>query len=242
MICLSFDTDHVDEARMREFLGRVEVFGRATFFCTSRYECLEDLDAELCGHPYLDEDRSWLDVLRATRSEFPDALGWRSHSCVYSHLLGVQLAAEGYVYTSTQAELGRESPKPFREPWGLWQVPIYYMDNLDFSVPRFWPAIGHTPFRPELIEAALNGDGVFVFDFHPVHLLLNSPSAEWYLEHREAFARGVRLDEVRYAGYGANDFYDELHSAMRTAGIPSHALIDSIRLEPEKLILAHGDA
>jgi hypothetical protein len=228
VICLSFDTDHVDDARLREFLELVQLPGRATFFCTQRFACLEATGHELCAHPYLEPGGDWDAVLATARSDFPDATGWRSHSCVYSHMLGLRLAHEGYVYASTQAELGRPAPQPYREAWGLWQVPIYYMDNLDFSLPRFWDEPGHVPFAGELIDRALANDGVYVFDFHPVHVLLNSPHAEWYLSRREALAGGAPLTDVRYDGYGAGSFLDELCARLRAAGAESHALREAV--------------
>ena len=60
-----------------------------------------------------------------------------------------------------------------------------------------------------------------MFDFHPVHLLLNSTSAEAYLERRDAFRAGAPLDALRCPGYGTRNFYDDLCAAMREAGVES---------------------
>jgi hypothetical protein len=231
VICLTFDTDHVDEARMAEFLELAPIPGRATFFCTQRYACLDETGHELSGHPFLEPGGDWGAELRRMRELFPDATGWRSHSCVYSHMLGVLLAQDGYAYASTQTEIGRAGGRPYREAWGLWQLPIYYMDNSDFSTPRFWPGREHAPFSPLLIETATANDGVYVFDFHPVHLLLNSPSAEWYLSRREAFAAGDELAGLRFDGYGAFDFYEDLCAEMAAADLRSRTLADAVAAE-----------
>ena len=226
MICLSFDTDHVDEARMREFLELVPLAGRGTFFCTRPYAALDGSGHELCPHPLLPPGGDWDAELAAKRREFPEAEGWRSHSCVYSHQLAERLARDGYTYASTVDALGRCGLAPVREAWGLWQIPIFYMDNLDFSTSRFWPGEEHRPFAPELLEAAFSGDGVYVFDFHPVHLLLNSPSAEWYLRRRDAFVAGEDLGALRFEGYGTRSFYDDLCARMAEAGAESQAMRD----------------
>jgi hypothetical protein len=173
MICLSFDTDHVDEARMREFLATVPVPGAGTFFCTHRYEAL-GAPHELCPHPYLPDGADWDAELTSMRAAFPEARGWRAHSCVYSHMLAQRIAADGYAYASAYDQLGRVGLEPNREAWGVWHLPIYYMDNLDFSHGRFWPEGTHRPFDGDLITAALAHEGIHVFDFHPVHLLLIS--------------------------------------------------------------------
>ena len=228
MICLSFDTDHIDDSRMREFVDTVPVPGAGTFFCTQRYEALS-APHELCPHPYLPEGAEWDSELAAMRAEFPEARGWRAHSCVYSHMIAQRIAADGYVYASAFDQFGRVGIEPSREAWGVWHLPIYYMDNLDFSHERFWPGGTHRPFERALIDAALTHDGIHVFDFHPVHLLLNSNSAGAYLERRDAFVAGEPLDDLRCTGYGTRNFYDDLCAAMREAGVDSTSMHDALR-------------
>ncbi len=228
MICLSFDTDHMDEARMREFLATVAVPGAGTFFCTQRYEAL-GAPHEICPHPYLPEGGDWDAELGMMRATFPEARGWRAHSCVHSHLLAERIARDGYLYASSYDQLGRVGPEPNREAWGIWHFPIFYMDSLDFSLGRFWPGKTHRPFEPSLIETALADDGVYVFDFHPVHLMLNSTSAEAYFERRDAFKAGEPLDGLRCPGYGSRNFYDDLCAAMREASVDSMAMLDALR-------------
>jgi hypothetical protein len=239
VICLSFDTDHVDDARMREFVETVPVPGSGTFFCTQRYEAL-GVPHELCPHPYLPEGGDWDAELEAMRAVFPEARGWRAHSCVYSHLLAQRIAADGYVYASAYDQLGRAGGEPSREAWGVWHLPIYYMDNLDFSYGRFWPGADHRPFDPRLIEAAVATDGVHVFDFHPVHLMLNSTSAEAYFERRDAFVAGAPLADLRCAGYGTRSFYDDLCAAMRDAGTESTSMYDALRARVGEAALGEG--
>ena len=224
MISITFDTDHVDERLMVEFLERTRIAGSATFFCPEPYEVLEQTNHERCAHPFLDHTTDWDAELRRAREFFPDAVGFRSHSCVYSHAIALRLGSENYLYASTQDALGERWLTPRREAWGIWQLPIFYMDTLDFSTLRFWPHVEHRPFAPELIETALDEPGLYVFDFHPVHLLLNSPTAEWYLARRDELLAGAPLDEVRYPGPGAADFFALLTSRMEDGGIESVSL------------------
>lgn len=227
MICFSFDTDHLDEARMEEFLELVPVPGTATFFCTQDYRCLEGTEHELGPHAFLPPGGDWDAELTAKRKAFPRAIGWRSHSCVFSHMLAEQLAELGYRYVSTHDEPGRKAPLPYRQAWGLWHVPIHYMDNLDFSAQRFWRD-APMPFSPVVIESALAGDGVYVFGFHPIHLMLNSPDAETYFLLRERWRCGEAVSDLRFKGYGTHSFYEDLLEAMDSAGIPSVSIAEAL--------------
>jgi hypothetical protein len=228
MICLSFDTDHLDEERMREFLAGVKIPGEATFFCTQVYRGLEATPHELCPHPTLGPGEDWGPLLDEARSEFPQARGFRAHNCVHSHLLALELSQRGYLYTSAHGGWDGSTASPYREAWGIWHLPIYYMDNLDFSFSRHWPGTDHRPFARELLEAAVNGEGVYVFDFHPIHLMLNSVSAEAYLSRRDAFLAGEEVDRLRCDGYGARDHYDELVAMMGERRLASVAMRSAV--------------
>lgn len=221
MICLSFDTDHLDEARMKEFLSYVKIPGTGTFFCTQRYRCLDSAHHELAPHPCLVAGRLWDDELQTMRASFPKAVGWRSHSCIYSHLLSEWVGRNGYQYVSTADNLGQPGIKPIREAFGTWQMPIYYMENLDFSDSRFWGARAKAPFDRQKIDLAMKNQGLFVFDFHPVHLMLNTPSYEFYAAARDDFKKGLPLTQLRYDGVGAHSFYVELVETMSRAGVES---------------------
>ena len=128
---------------------------------------------------------------------------------MYSHLIAVTLTELDFRYASTQPAAG-PAPRPFREPWGVWQVPIFYMDNADFSGARWWRGEAATPFDEQLLEASAADDGVYVYAFHPVHILLNTPTSDYYLDRREAFVAGVDLESLRYDGYGTADFFERV--------------------------------
>ncbi len=228
MITLTFDTDHMSEARMAAFLDEVPIPGRATIFCTQRYACLEGTHHELAPHPYLGESSDWSRELSSMRQMLPHARSWRSHSCVYSHIVAEWVGKNGYECVSTQDRLYQKGNMPIRETFGVWQFPIYYMDNLDFSDQRFWGRAGRRPFEFGLIETALKEPGHYVFDFHPIHLLLNSPNFEFYAAAREGFKSEEGIASLAFSGYGVRNFYNDLIIAMRATGQISGSLCESV--------------
>ena len=230
MISLSFDTDHMNEARMEEFLAEVKWPGGGTFFCTHPYRCLNRDRFELAPHPFLTGDRDWLAELKTKREEFPKAVGWRAHSCVFSHTLAEWISCNGYVYASTHDCFGLQGIRPNQHLWGIWHVPIYYMDNLDFSRTRFSPSSKVQPFARSLIETACSSDGFYVFDFHPIHLVLNTPNPEWYMAKRAAFLAGEPVASLCYRGYGARSFFDDLVLAMREMACDSLPIVEGLRV------------
>jgi hypothetical protein len=243
-ISISFDTDHMSEDRMKEFLVRCQFPGEATYFCTQPYRSLELTKSELAPHPYLGKSSDWLLELRGKRTEFPQAEGWRSHSCVFSHIIAEWLAFNGYVYASTHDAFGETGLKPCLGMWGIWQIPIYYMDNLDFSQSRFWPSGNRAVLSKEVISRALSQPGSYVFDFHPIHLLLNTPDPATYMAARSRFLAGEDLRKLRHPGRGADTFFCDLIEAMERKNFKSTAMLDALlTFEPnaKQLTLEKGD-
>jgi hypothetical protein len=231
MICLSLDTDRMSDERMAEFLELEPFPGAGTFFCTQPYPSLEARSHELAPHAFLGDQNDWDTELSEKRNEFPDAVGWRSHSCVFSHILAEKIAAMGYRYVSIHDDPGVVAPQPVKHAWGLWHLPIYYMDNLDFSANRFW-GDGSTPFDTNLFSPSFNDDGIYVWAFHPIHIMVNSPGPEEYFARREAFEAGAPLGDVRYDGYGTADYFRDLCDAMSAGRVSSvtmeHALAATV--------------
>ena len=243
-ISISFDTDHLSEQRMMEFLDQSSFPGGATFFCTQPYQALDKIRAEVAPHPYLGKNIDWLVELRRKREEFPQAEGWRPHSCVFSHIIAEWLAFNGYLYASTHDAFGETGLRPSLGMWGVWQIPIYYMDNLDFSQARFWPSANRPIMSKELITRALDRPGSYVFDFHPIHLLLNTPDPETYMAARSRFVVGEDTKKLRHTGRGAYTFFCDLIEAMERKNFKSTSILDALlafKPDARELVLEKGE-
>lgn len=232
MICLSFDTDHMTAEGIREFIRRYPLPGRATFFQHRRFEELETSNHEVCPHPLINDLNQWQDAIKQITDGMPSRpVGIRSHSCVYSHMIGIGLNSLGYKYASNVDRLFESGLEPYRQPWGIWELPIYYMDSMDFWFLNNWRGLRHLPFDPKVIRTALENDGLYVFDIHPVHVALNSNSPEQYARVKNRIlSEGISPFELRSQGRGAGDFFEELCEAMERAGVRSHTCLEALQL------------
>jgi hypothetical protein len=243
MICLSFDTDHLNERRLMDFLETHPFPGRATIFCHQPFDCLSDLEHELAPHPCLAEGADWLSELAEKRQMLPAATGWRSHSCVFSHILARWLGENGYQYVSVDERFGEAGIWPTRHPLGaIWQLPVYYMDTFDISRQRFWTGSDVRPFDPALIDKALRADGIHVFDFHPIHVMLNTPDPEFYFAARERYRAGEPIESLRYNGYGVGVFLQALCEQMRAENAESVPLAEALAVHLAKLNLTNRNS
>ena len=153
MICLTFDTDYMSEKDMELFLSTFSFPGKVTFFVHKRFPILESTIHEICPHPFIDDLHNWKKDVEeiVTQLRFcPN--GVRTHSCVFSHKIAEGLKRLGFKYISQAQNIFQTGLKPFRHPWGIWEIPIYYMDNMDFVISKNWPDIKHIPFSHEVIN------------------------------------------------------------------------------------------
>lgn len=230
MLCLTFDTDWMGNQEMEKFLVRFPFPGKGTFFLHQHLPSLHTTGHELCPHPFINDLGNWQQGLAALAKTLPKpAAGVRPHSCVFSHMVGIGLQSMGYSYVSQATNLYEEGLTPFRHPWGIWEMPIYYMDNMDFWMVKNWPDINHVPFDKDIIRRAVSGNDLYVFDFHPLHIALNTRSHEDYVKVKDDIVQGKASPfDLRFPGRGTATFFEELCEEMERHKVVSHTCSEAL--------------
>jgi hypothetical protein len=230
MICLTFDTDHMRQEDMERFLEERSLPGQVTFFAHQYFSSLEATDHEICPHPFIRSFTDWeKEVIEIAHQFSIRPKGIRFHSCVLSHTIAAGLKRLGYEYSSNIDHLFRKDLQPYRHSWGIWELPIYYMDNMDFCMSDNWPYIDHTPFDFNIIKTAVKSDGLFVFDLHPLHIAINTHDYATYLKAREKMSKdGESPFNLRYGKRGVAVFFDELCSAIVASGQRSYSCKEAL--------------
>lgn len=225
MICLTFDTDYMSEKSLSQFIERdlIAVPGLSTVFAHDFFSCLVSHEnIEVGPHPTVSNLDNWDEHLTLLEQQYQrQFVGFRSHSCVYSHMLGINLAKRGYQYIS-QADVPRNMEiSPYRHPWGNYELPIYYMDSMELWRTENDSGSTSSPFDPTVLERAISGNGLYVFDFHPIHIVLNTSSVSDYQSKKEAVIQGVNPYSIRGAAYGVGDFFADVCTRMKASGTTS---------------------
>lgn len=182
----------------------------ATLFVTHATPVLERMRAqgwELGIHPNFDR---WLwgqdaanggggdEILDRLVQLVPEARSWRSHCLTQSTTLQRQLAQRGFSHSSNtflEWGLGMQN-RPFRFPDCLVEAPIAWEDD-------FWLA---APDRLGDAHQLLDWGGLRVWNFHPVHLYLNTRDWSHYQAYKEGrtnqpqTGRGARWQLERLLG------------------------------------------
>ncbi len=89
------------------------------------------------------------------------------------------------------------------KPWKIW-------NNL-IEVPHFWEDDISMMFSSKLTsQNLLSRKGLKVFNFHPIHLFLNTNSLDLYEKARPFFNDYKKLKSIRSNDFGIRDFFIEL--------------------------------
>jgi hypothetical protein len=213
-IFLTFDIDWVVDDVYNDTIDLVEMADvSATLFVTHNTLVLDRLRAnpklELGIHPnfnfLLEGDNrnghNAREVIRLLQAIVPEATSVRSHSMTQSarlmdlfNQMGLTHDVNDFIPVHTGIKLS---------PWLLWNDLI--------RIPYLWSDDAHCLYNlEEEITVLADGPGLKVFDFHPIHVFLNTESMDRYERTRPLHRKPKELIKHRYEGYGTRSRLIEL--------------------------------
>ena len=133
-------------------------------------------------------------------SQFPDSQVVRSHSVVQSSRLSQLFYSHGLRYESNDYLPSKvfTSIKPFTSEIGITKIPYFFSDELACLSEDV-----------NVLELCLRG-GLKVFDFHPIHVFLNTESLDRYERTRDLHHNPKELIKHRFGGFGTRNRLIEL--------------------------------
>lgn len=200
---------------------------RCTLFLTNDLGDFDFGDHELALHPDcrdLSDPQGPLDDLLQVA---PGAKGVRWHALFGSQRLYPHYEERGIVYESNVMMQDQVGIRPYRLAPSLWEVPIFFMDNMHIAMAGDREA----GFRPD--DLALAGPGVRVFDLHPVHIALNTERLARYHQAKAYYhdpdrlrAHANRSDET-----GTRVLLERLLDRVEDEGIPTRTVLEVVEEE-----------
>lgn len=210
-IFITFDMEWVEDEVLEFVLNLIESYKiPCTFLVTHETTLLTQMKnnplIELGIHPnfnfLLEGDfrygKNIQEVINYYKKIVPEALSVRSHSLTESSIIIKAFYQEGLKYdlnTFIPFSSGIEI-KPF----------IYFTDNL-IKVPHFWEDDVHVLLNWDYdVKKYINYPGLKVFDFHPVHIYLNTTNLDQYYEYKRNGKKSVKKSRR----LGIRDFFFNL--------------------------------
>lgn len=210
IVCFTLDIDWAQEAMIEKTL---EIFKTAqvpvTIFLTHYSKAIEKryntnkkrLHVGL--HPNFMVKDKYKDVIETCLKFWPKARSFRSHAFFDNSLVTREFTDRNFLYDSNLGLFLQPKCVPLRHHSGLVRFPVFWED--DIHLDRF-----PNPPRLAQIKKELEGPGLKIFNFHPFHIALNTPSLKYYEAHRFLNQKGSNFSEFAYKGQGIENFLEEL--------------------------------
>jgi hypothetical protein len=224
---ISIDIDWAPDYMIEAIaLSLIDARVKATWFITHSTPTLELLRAhgdlfELGIHPNFHADsthgQTADEVLTHCREIVPEARSVRVHGLMQSTTLLSHIVNAGFEIDSSLFLPRALGVKPLEYWWSnrrLVRIPFIWEDDFEFHNPSpIW----------EISKIPTRGDGLRVFNFHPVHVYLNSSSRHAYqalrshpdrypdIGHRQTLA-------FRQGGAGAATMFQGVVTCLREGG------------------------
>lgn len=223
-IFLTFDMDWASDELMEWFYSyclNMEVKG--TLFVTNEFNRLSDMknegNFEMGVHPNFNKilmgeetrDLNVSDVIKQIKAIVSDAVSVRSHALTSSSVIQSLFAKNSLLYDVNmfyEPNIG-DRITPFKNMFGVTQIPFVFEDDIWFSMKK-----------NKGVDYYLSGnfEAPLIFNFHPIHLYLNTDRTETYDKAKKYYKEYLKLSEyVNCNCYGARDFFNDL--VQKTKGM-----------------------
>lgn len=216
---ITIDTDWVPDEVLSftiNLLNSYDITG--TFFCTNPTNCNFGKH-EVAIHPNftsLDFEKHIDEML----TFFQNSKGMRSHSLFFTERLRPILAGKGIEYCSNYMLFEHVNLAPCMISPTVLELPIYFMDTFNLIMK------GDNALFANDLER-LNLEGLKVYDFHPIHIYMNTYSVDHYDTFKFAYKDVSVLKEyINTKHYGIRNYLEDLLTYIHENGKQHDTLIN----------------
>lgn len=221
MVVFTLDTDWASPEVMQYVFDEViDPRLALTVFCTDDYQAVRRRERTEAALHYNVETLGFVRSYREIAARLPDAIGSRGHSLAFSERLRAVFYELGIHYDSSYLMYELPEIRPFLIGRDVWEFPIYFMDTFFMEYCEADPS--RAPGPDDLATPGLK-----VLDFHPIHLLANTPSLDYYERMiRPCYHDFPLLLQRRHDGWGMRTLFEELQARVLAQGLPQRTLAE----------------
>ena len=222
MIALTFDIDWVPD-ELIDFLlnlvGRYKV--KATIFATHETSLLKNLEPkqfEIAIHPNFLKGGEPEQIVEQLKLLYPQTVGVRAH-CLFIHSRLYPIYEKyGLCYSSDYLLYMQPNLAPVQTLCNMIQLPIYFADDFHLMMK----AGNENIFEIDCLE--LQSNGLKIFDFHPIHIFLNTERLDRYENAKKYYHQPEDLQTFRNRDMGTRDLLANLLAYIQQNDIPTYTL------------------
>lgn len=215
-IGITFDIDWAPDNVVEYVLRLLEEYQvKATFFATHDSALLKSIDNaryEIGIHPNFSDSNNYDKTIAELEAVYPKALGVRSHGLFQSSHILQLFINNGLKYDVNTFIPLREGLYPFTRLNKLVCIPFYWEDDTHFS--------NQTKF--EISKLQIHKRGLKIYNFHPIHVFMNTDSREHYSGYKSFYHQPDMLEKYRNSSKGIGTLFKELLQYLGENKLPTY--------------------
>ena len=213
MIAITSDIDWAPEEVLKYMIKILEKNKiRCTFFCTHFSNVMKSLSPEkyeISVHPNFNkkldgnDNRTVTEIIDEIKNIYPESVGIRNHSLLNSTQITNEIGKLGFEYISNESRLYEE------------EIHVRYSWNNLKILPIFWEDDFHWLYGKKFDDLKFNltAKDLKIFNFHPIHIYLNTPDHDFYQNVKKHYQNPKKLWKLRNKEKpGVCDFFENLCS------------------------------
>ena len=217
MIAVTFDIDWAPDAVIADVLELLDSAGiRATFFATHATRVLDgSRDHEIGIHPNFLGSQDYHSELKRLLDLYPQAQGVRCHAMYQNSQLLDMFVEHGLMYDSSLVMFCCQEIRGFHHWNGLVRLPVFWEDNVNCLIGG--------PWNPRILSLSAPRS-LYVFNFHPIHVFMNTEALARYDAVKQHQNDSTRLHEnanPERSGVGTRVFLKRLLALIRERNLPT---------------------
>ena len=216
-IIITIDIDWAHDEVLEKCVSILDKYGiNATFFCTHKHNVHIRNNHEMAIHPNYNYNDSYEETIKKLMEIYPQAKGVRSH-CLYTYSKLYPIYEKyGLEYESNYLMYKQKGIKPFKMINNILQIPIFFADDTYIAMSK------KASF--ELEDINLKREGLKVFDFHPIHIFLNTKDLKTYQKAKKYYHKPEKLKDFYNEGEGIYSLFMKLLNYIKTNSIRTYTM------------------
>ncbi len=216
MIAITIDTDWAPPEVIRFTTDLIHSYRcKVTAFVTDNVDVQAD---EICIHPNFTDINDLNTPISKLKEIFPTADGIRSHSLFFSERLRPYYTLNNIKFDSNSMQYFNLGIRCSMIAKNTLSIPIYFMDRFHLEMAS------DDPDRFSIEQFNLDVDSLKVFDFHPIHVFLNTDSIESYNRAKEYYHQPKLLRRYINPGKGIMTLLVSMLSYIKDNNIPTYTM------------------
>jgi peptidoglycan/xylan/chitin deacetylase (PgdA/CDA1 family) len=222
-VCITLDVDWANDNILDYTLNKLNKYGvKATFFSTHDSVILKGLDQdkfEIGLHPNFNNSNcDFEEPIKTLKDIYPQAVGARSHSLFVSSNILQNYKKHGLRYESNNF--------------------LYLHPNLQitkrfynfYSIPFFWSDDKLIELENKEKNTYLRVKGLKIYNFHPIHIFLNTPKNHYYNIHKHNYHNDEELLKNRFRGFGVGTYFENILKEIYSQTTKTYLMKELIKL------------